>query len=214
MDVLGNVSGPLHKKSIAYDPNDKARVTIKETTLATDVLGNVSGPLHKKSIVYDPNDKARVTIKETTLATDYIGNVNSGQVQGGKGYQTTHWEAKPTNKQELSDNSYTGIANSNTASVNRLNVCNADLNYNKEEIAKGRNPTQTSVKLFNSDINQQARKSEAINSYSAVKTGFNCYNHNMTLTSTKNGLPECDNRLDKRMLSSLKTNPLNIDITA
>jgi len=59
------------KKGVAYDPNDVARTTIKETTIDNDYLGAASGPV--KLTVYDPNDVARVTIKETTVDNDYLG---------------------------------------------------------------------------------------------------------------------------------------------
>ena len=60
-------------KGPAYDPNDVARTTIKETTIDNDYLGNVAGPI--RLAVYDPNDVARVTVKETTIDNDYIGQV-------------------------------------------------------------------------------------------------------------------------------------------
>lgn len=61
-------------KGPAYDPNDIARKTIKETLIDNDYLGGVSGgPL--KQTVYDPNDIARTTIKETTVDNEWVGGV-------------------------------------------------------------------------------------------------------------------------------------------
>jgi hypothetical protein len=63
----GNTRGP------AYDPNDVARTTIKETTLDGDYMGTASGPL--KLTTYDPDDIAKTTIRETTEDSDYVGAV-------------------------------------------------------------------------------------------------------------------------------------------
>lgn len=59
------------QKGPAYDPNDVARTTIKETTVDNDYLGGAAGPV--KLTVYDPDDVARTTIKETTSDNDYVG---------------------------------------------------------------------------------------------------------------------------------------------
>ena len=203
------------KKHITYDPTDLARSTIKETTLITDYTGGLSQ--RKKQITYDPEDIARGTIKQTVITENYMRNVNSNMQQSGKGYTTTNWEAKATNKQELSDNSYTGVANINKDTISRENLCNAQLNYNKELIAEGRAPTQISEALFNSACNQEANKidEDRLNKYSAMKTSTvgNYFTPSINITSIKNNLPECDIRLDSNTLASLKTNPLNIDIS-
>lgn len=212
---IANVDMP-HKKQVTYDPTDIAKTTIKETTLIDGYLANVGIP-NKKQITYDPEDIARGTIKQTVITENYMRNVNSTVHQSGKGYATTNWEAKATNKQELSDNSYTGIAGQDKESTSRENLCNAQLNYNKELIAEGRAPTQTSEMLFNSTCNQEANKIEEDrnNKYSAMKTSTvgNYFSPTRTITSVKNNLPECDNRLKQFVLDSLKNNPLNIDIT-
>jgi len=59
------------QKGPAYDPNDVARTTIKETTVDNDYLGGAAGPV--KLTVYDPDDVARTTIKETTEDNGYVG---------------------------------------------------------------------------------------------------------------------------------------------
>ena len=57
----------------AYDPNDIARTTIRETMLDGDYVGNAAGPLKLKT--YDPDDIARTTTRETTEDSDYVGVV-------------------------------------------------------------------------------------------------------------------------------------------
>ena len=93
------------RKGPAYDPNDVARTTIKETTIDGDYVGTATGP--KKLTVYNPEDVARTTIKETTGDNDYLGTAagpNKGQV----------WDptdiARTTTKETTEDNDYLGTA--------------------------------------------------------------------------------------------------------
>tara|TARA_B110001469_G_scaffold127369_2_gene147984 strand:- start:432 stop:2894 length:2463 start_codon:yes stop_codon:yes gene_type:complete len=69
----GYMGADMPKKQTVYDPNDKARTTVKETTLEYDHDGNIKGP--NKMTVHDPNDVARTTIKETTIEYDHDGNI-------------------------------------------------------------------------------------------------------------------------------------------
>lgn len=62
---FGNMHTQIPEKPPVHDPNDVARTTIKETTLAESQTMNLKGT--NKSVVYDPNNIARTTIKETTL---------------------------------------------------------------------------------------------------------------------------------------------------
>lgn len=92
------------KMGLAYDPNDVAKTTIKETTIDNDYLGVVAGPL--KLTIYDPNDVARTTIKETTGDNDYIGVVAGPQ-------KLTIYDpddiARTTIKETTEDNDYVGV---------------------------------------------------------------------------------------------------------
>ena len=90
-------------KGPAYDPNDTARTTIKETTIDNDYLGNAAGPL--KLAVYDPNDVARTTIKETTIDNEYVGQV-SGPVR--LAVYDPNDVARTTIKETTIDNEYVG----------------------------------------------------------------------------------------------------------
>jgi len=88
----------------AYDPNDIARTTIKETLLDGDYYGGVAGPI--KLTTYDPDDVARTTIKETTEDSDYVGGV-AGPVK------LTVYDpddvAKTTIKETTEDSDYIGV---------------------------------------------------------------------------------------------------------
>jgi hypothetical protein len=109
-------------KGPAYDPNDVARTTIKETVLDGDYLGAASGPL--KLTTYDPDDVARTTIKETTENSDYIGGV-AGPVK------LTIYDpddvAKTTIKETTEDSDYVGVVADRTAVIYKLRVSDKKL---------------------------------------------------------------------------------------
>ena len=59
----------------AYDPNDIARTTIKETNIHDNRTGNMDGGRQSQLPAYDPNDIARTTIKETNIHDNRTGNL-------------------------------------------------------------------------------------------------------------------------------------------
>ena len=54
-----------NQRGVAYDPNDVARTTIKETNIHDTRTGNMGS--NQRGVAYDPNDVARTTIKETNI---------------------------------------------------------------------------------------------------------------------------------------------------
>ena len=144
-NIKGYVSMAKPSRQTAYDPNDIARTTIKETTEENKHEGNIKGAI--RLIAYDPNDVARTTIKETLIHDTRQGNINlernkkqmdysfanakttikettenntqntnvSYNRGDGKGYLSTDFFAPSTLKQITSDNEYTG---NNSASQN------------------------------------------------------------------------------------------------
>ena len=144
-NISGYVSMAKPSRQTAYDPNDVAKTTIKETTEENKHEGNIKGAI--KLIAYDPNDVARTTIKETLIHDTREGNINlernkkqmdysfanakttikettenntqntnvSYNRGDGKGYLATDYFAPSTLKQITSDNEYTG---NNSSSVN------------------------------------------------------------------------------------------------
>ncbi len=204
-----NINMP-NKKHITSDPTDITRTTVKETTLAENYIGGMSKE-NKKHITYDPNDVAKTTVKETTLAENYIGGM-SKENKKHIAYDPQDI-AKPTNKHELSNNEYMGGANSKSKKMKTYDaVYNADLNINKEQIAKGRKPTKSCVKLFNSTQNIQVNKLEEdrVNQRAQSKSSNfgDLFNNTFNITSVKNELPLNDKRLDSKTLDGLKQNPL------
>jgi hypothetical protein len=137
----GNMKGP------AYDPNDTARTTIKETVLDGDYLGNAAGPV--KLTIYDPDDIAKTTIKETTEDDDYIGQA-AGPVK------LTVYDpddvARTTIKETTEDSEYVGIASPNAPmqltiydpeDIARTTIRNTtdDVDYNRN-IKRADNPEE------------------------------------------------------------------------
>ena len=98
----GYVGVNVPNKPTLYDPNDIARTTVKETTLAETGDQNITGI--KKQTIYDPNDIARTTIKETTLTE--VGDQNLTGIKKQTIYdpndiaRTTIKETTIDNKQE------------------------------------------------------------------------------------------------------------------
>lgn len=80
---------------------DKAKTTIKETTVSDTREGFLNSEV-KKPTVHDPKDVPRVTVRETTVDQRRTGNVNAGLLQDGKGYETARYEARPVNRQYIS----------------------------------------------------------------------------------------------------------------
>ena len=84
----------------AYDPNDIARTTIRETTEDNEHEGNLKGAT--KLIAYDPNDVAKTTIKETLIHDTRDGNINIERNKKQMDYNFAN--AKKTTKETTIDN--------------------------------------------------------------------------------------------------------------
>ncbi len=168
-DWLGQVGqGEAQPKLTVYDPNDVARTTIKETTIDNDWLGQAAPDQAQKLTVYDPDDIARVTGRNTLADWDRYRNFGRNdtplnpttRVQDG---------VRLTQKAAISGKStWTGSANSYAKQIiNRDSAENMRHYAQKEHIAKGRAPTNSSTKLFNGEdyVNLQYRKivSDSVN---------------------------------------------------
>jgi len=76
----GNYQGN-NIKGVAYDPNDIARATIKQTSIHNNHSGMMSTG-NMKGAVYDPNDVTRTTIKETNIHNNHRGMMSTGNMKG------------------------------------------------------------------------------------------------------------------------------------
>ena len=154
----GNVQGP-HNRSTAYDPNDIARTTIKETNINNNRTGNMEG--FTKNTVYDPNDIARTTIKETNIDNNRTGNMegNSRNV-----VYDPNDIARTTIKETNIDNNRTGNFDMQGPARNPA--------YDPNDIAR------TTIKETNINNNRTGN----VNSYKKIQT-YNPYD--ITKTTMK-----------------------------
>jgi hypothetical protein len=160
-------------KMTVYDPNDVARTTIKETTIDNDWIGAATGANQaQKLTVYDPDDIARVTGRNTLAAWDVYRNFGTQvpekatiRVQDG---------VRSTTKASISAKSaYTGIAVSDAKQESsRVAATNMRHYAQRENISKGRAPTNSGTKIFNGEnyVKMQYKKivSDSINDRTPV----------------------------------------------
>ena len=140
----GNM-GTTRKALTVYDPEDKPEATMKDVVKVKNYNG-ISTVATKKIKVWDPEDKAKNTIRQNVKVEDYQGGINSNQYGGA--YKVTIVDPKYTSRQETLVENYTGTAGHTvTANQEYCAAYAAETNGLKEEIAKGRAPTQNSVKL-------------------------------------------------------------------
>ena len=201
-------------KNVVYNPNEVARTTIKETNIHNERDGNIGGLEHndgykiESAVMEAPNTNRQFTTDE------YIGDPSQPQ---GNGYLVNDYRAPNTNKQFTSDNDYTGIADSsNNKPISYQDVYNATLNDVKQDIAKGRIPTQNSVKipLGEDSINMTTNKIEHLNDGNFEPTRIvqmppDMSNFNsMTTEKTNIENEKIGDRLNPEMLEAFKNNPL------
>jgi hypothetical protein len=94
-------------KGIAYDPNDIARTTIKETNIHNNHSGMLQNTGASRGVVYDPNNKPKTTMKQTLTNNKRKANINNT----GKGiYIKNTDKAKITTKQTTIAENVMGIA--------------------------------------------------------------------------------------------------------
>ena len=126
---------------------DKAKTTVRETTEDKIRTGNVDmdqADGYKTNPAFAPN-----TNRQFTSNYEYSGHADGDVGKGGgEGYLSTNYEAPNTHKQFTSNYEYSGNSNStNKKSMVYDDKYNARLNINKEQISKGRKPTQNNVKV-------------------------------------------------------------------
>jgi hypothetical protein len=150
-------------KLTVYDPNDVARTTIRETTEDNDYLGTAAGSADaaQKLTVYDPDDIARVTGRNTLDDWDVYRNMGRNDTPE-KAETRLQDRVRNTQKAELSNNPYTGaaVAGNAKAEKNRQNAYAMRHYAQRENVARGRKPMGSSVKLFNGEdyVNQSYRR--------------------------------------------------------
>ncbi len=102
----GNMGLSIFKSKV-YDPNQKAKTTVRETTENNEHNGQLKGPNRAK--VYDPNDVAKNTGRQTIEDNDHFGNMNQSRY-AGKAYDPND-VTKTTGRQTIEDNDHNGNLN-------------------------------------------------------------------------------------------------------
>jgi len=139
----GNITA--NKKAKVYDPEDKPSATLKDIVKVSNYKG-ITTTSTKKIKVWDPEDKARYTSRQEALVEDYVGGTNANQTGGA--YKVLEADARYTSRQDALVEDYVGAAGHTVAAPQEYDAAYAaETNANKEIIAKGRAPTQNSVKL-------------------------------------------------------------------
>jgi hypothetical protein len=243
----GIMNGPT--KLTTYDPNQVARATTKETLIHNKSSGTLTSNNKPKQVTYDTkpkitlrntlknigtnhnmngprkletfnkNNPPRKTIKETT-----VDKVREGHIRDIKddGYKVFPASAPNTSKQFMSDNEYSGSANSlHKASKNYDAEYNASLNINKEVISRGRAPTQNNVKVANGGdtINTINKKQQSGTAPPAPSEGIKhiatASEIGVTLSHHKDQLNVSQgiDRIGVDMLEALKSNPFAKSVT-
>jgi hypothetical protein len=139
----GNITA--NKKAKVYDPEDKPSATLKDIVKVSNYKG-ITTTSTKKIKVWDPEDKARYTSRQEALVEDYVGGTNANQIGGA--YKVVEADARYTSRQDALVEDYVGAAGHTVGGPQEYDAAYAaETNANKEIIAKGRAPTQNSVKL-------------------------------------------------------------------
>lgn len=217
----GNMSAAIPKKQTAYDPNDIARTTLKEQTIENNHTGHVSvASTSNKHKIYDYDTAPKITIRNTLEAVDYNANVNYNK---GMGHTTNEYVAPATQKQFISDYEYSGAANSITDKPTTYDAdYNASLNVNKEQIARGRKPMGSNVKVVNGKdtltvaYNKQmaevnAERVEKTMTYSKGPTNDNTVYSNLKVNLSNN---QNTDRINPEILKVFNENPYTQPLTS
>jgi hypothetical protein len=143
-DHNGNMKDS-RKAGKVYDPEDKPEQTMKDIVKVKNYKG-ISAVATKKIKVWDPEDKAKYTSRQEALVEEYVGGANANQTGGA--YKVTKVKPKYTSRQDALVKDYTGTAGHTVSANQEYDAAYAaETNAGKEEIAKGRAPTQNSVKI-------------------------------------------------------------------
>jgi hypothetical protein len=129
---------------IAYDPNDVAKVTLKEATLAEGQAANPDALQGRRGGYQVASTEAKSTQKQVLSDVEYYGQPTS---EAADAYRTTSTEAKPTQKQVLSDiEYYGGLESSNKKASTMDQYVNARVNELRELVLEEREPVQQGAK--------------------------------------------------------------------
>ena len=217
----GNIQLERNKKQMDY-AFANAKKTMKETTIDNIHHTNVSYNRGDGKGYLSANYFAPSTLKQLTSNKQYSGNLSSS-INNKGGYTSNKYFAPSTLKQLTSNNEYTGSANSYMKnSTNYDSMKNARTNPNREQLSKGRKPTQNSVKIFTGKYSQGNVGYNKQNSnynggkYSniSVRNGGNVTNNRSNITKPRVSLSNKSQRdlYNPNTLNQLNKNPFALSI--
>lgn len=214
VDDTMNMSS-IRRAQTVYDPNDIARTTLKETVVdSAREYGNIGNSENFTGGYENEQFDAPVTQKEL-LTDEYMGNPNAAE---GDGYQIVNAVPKETQKEVLADHEYYGNAadQSSKAQMSYDDIYNATVNELREEVLKGRAPTQSGMKrAIGSDqvAEFELRKIECDvvaprehNNPDRIQNTHPDINTVGAMTRRPNNY-DADDRLDEELLQAFKDNP-------
>ena len=206
-DYIGQLNAP--KKLTSYDPTDVAKTTIKQTTIDNKRTGDVK--VNEKNTEYTYEDLPKITIRNTLDCTDNNININPDGPNKHKLFPDQ--EIKSTLKEITSDYEYSGNASSSNKKSSIYNTAyNSRLNINKEQISKGRKPTDSGPKSFNGkeavNIIHKKQMSEVVNRKPCKSTEYinTPGDFGMKLSHHKDSLSTPD-RIEPELLDAFRKNP-------
>ena len=227
-NTLDNVSNNLNinpggpKKLQTFNKNNPPKTTVKETTVEEVRAGHIQIAGDDAYLVA-PAD-APNTNRQFLTDFEYQGvaECNAGGTGIGNAYLTTEVDAPNTSKQFLSNNDYTGSASSYLkAQINDEASKNMLTNISKEQISKGRKPTQNNVKVVNGSINTINKKQMSGVSLPKVGEGpkhIETSTNEQTIPHLSHRKDQLNNsqqteRINPEILDALKENPFAKSVT-
>lgn len=147
----GNIATVDAGAGYVYNPAEKAKKTIRETTENTKGHRFINSQKEAGGYGYIVNKQTAVEQHRDTTTKEYSG---AGYLDGGMGYNVSDHYA-PIQQRDTTNRNHTGGAGNTGYSSNAMTydaAYNAHL-INKEPLLRGRNPTKTGSKVFNNKVN-------------------------------------------------------------
>ena len=203
-----NISTTYNRGTV-YDENTIIpKTTMKQTTISAEepgIITNVKGQGYLNNPI-----QIEPTNKQFSSEVEYTGQAQ-GKSKGG--YSIADTVAPDTSRQFISDNDYTGIAQSNDLKQQSYeDIYNMTISTIKQDVAKGRTPTQTGAKSSNGTIGSMHFPEEHQEKLNLQKTYItnNVLNTPVeSVTTQKDTLSDehLADRLDAMNLMAFKNNP-------
>jgi hypothetical protein len=194
---------------------DAPTTTLRQIASVNDYLSAIKQVIGAHA-AYDPNDLARQTLRQTTTSFNY--DPAGGWSYNG-GYQVTNMEAPTTLKDVTKVLDYVGTGGNAYANTVIENYLAAHTNTSKEQVAKGRKPTDTGPKQAPTGeaVNMHMKNMPTLNRAPMPTVTSNIGTRSLqidtdaelrTMLSKFKNMPSYDERFEKSISQILEDNPL------